>query len=226
MIPPSHFRLSHHIPNMAVSVLFSKGEFSIPEEVELALFKQYPPHTAIGALFAKQDASKFSEDLKTLQDSETLHWGYLILDRRPICEGYQQLKVRTIYSYPLLTSDPESVQSSEISFWSSFLQNTAGEIFSHDLDDSETVRTCEALQKLLVDGGYMNQFGIQTVPDGHAWTIEEDVSGNEVVEIHWSMERILNELLAAVDPTRLPAVCLGVTRDLVAGRVRAGDIVA
>ena len=210
---------------MATSVLFCKAEFSIPEEVELALFKQCPPHTPVGAsLFTKQDATKFSDDLKTLQSSETLHWGYLILDRRPICEGYQQLKVRTIYSYPLLTSDPEAVEQSEISFWSSFLQNAAGEIFSHDLDDSEAVRTCEELQKLLINSGYMNQFGIQSVPEDHTWSIEEDVSGNEVVSVHWSVERILTELLVAVDPTRLPATCLAVTRDLVAGHVRPRDI--
>lgn len=214
---------------MATSVLFSKsGSFSVSEEVELQLFKQHPPHTSVGAgLFQKQNAAKFSEDLKILQSSETLHWGYLILEKRPVCEGYQQLKVRTIYSYPLLTSKPESVEASEVIFWSSYIQNTAGDIFSHNLEDSEEVRTCGELQTLLADDGWMKtHFGIQSIPEGANWDIEEDEHENEKVCICWCMERILKELLTAVDPTRLPADCLAVTKDLVEGRMSIADIVS
>lgn len=214
---------------MATSVLFSKtGPFSIPEEVELQFFKQYPPHTSVGTrLFQKQNTEKFSEDLKTLQSSETLHWGYLILEKRPVCEGYQQLKVRTIYSYPLLTSEPESIEASEASFWSSYIQNEAGDIFSYSLEDSEYVRVCRELQTLLKDGGWMKtHFNILSIPEGATWDVEEDEHENEKICIHWPIEQILKELLNAVDPTRLSTDCLAVTRNLIEGRVSITEILS
>jgi hypothetical protein len=203
------------------SVLYSlqSDAFSIPEEVELNLFKQVPPHIPVGAtLFRKQDNAKFSEDLKTLQSSETLHWGFLILDRRPICDGYQHLKVRTIYSYPLLTSEPDAVKDSEAAFWSSYIQNTAGDIFSYDLEDSEVVRTCKALQDILKEKGDVGTlFEIADVPEDCEWEIEEDETGQEIVRVRPSVSRILKELLVAVDASRLPSDCSATTRALVAG---------
>ncbi len=203
-------------------VLFSlcRDEFAIPEEAELALFKQHPPHTPLGALlFPKQNAAKFSSDLESLQTSDTLHWGFLILERRSVCEGYQQLKVRTIYSYPLLTSEPDAVKDSEAAFWSSYIQNTAGDIFSFDLEDTEAVRTCEALQDILKEKGDVGTlFEIADVPEDCEWEIEEDETGQEIVRVRPSVSRILKELLVAVDASRLPSDCSAITRALVAGK--------
>lgn len=217
---------------MSVKVLYNDcaGCFAIPEDVEEEFFRRFP-----AKFHSKQNAAVYFDSLEEFQKSNGLYyWGWLICEKRSVCPGYQQLKLRNIYSAPILTQNARGVEESQqMEYWSSMVQEEAtGDIYCTELDVDEfpALRVQPELIGILTEKGFINLqtettcLKLADVPEECEWQIVEREDGKETVNVKSPIRRILSELLAAVDASRLSGDACKITQDLVAGRLQVSDL--
>ncbi len=217
---------------MPIKVLYngSPGFLEIPTEIGEEFFRKFP-----AKFHAIQNSAVYFESVEEFQASNGIYyWGWLICEKRPFCPGFQQLKLRTLYSAPILTHNARGVDDSQQNeAWTDMVQEEAtGNIYiiELDMDDNRELRTQPDLIALLEKHGYLNfqtENGILKVcevPDECEWEIVERQDGQESVRIKHPIHRILSELLAAVDPTRLPSDACSFTQGLVSGTLSLSEI--
>jgi hypothetical protein len=206
----------------------SYSQFEIPAEIEQELFKQFPPTTALGStLFTKCNPALYSTNMEALLKNDTLHFGYLITDKRPFCTGWTQLKTRIVYMHPVLTSNPKATDDEQNDAWSSIIEHDeSGVLYSHSMDCSEPVRSCKELIALLKEKTLLDSCGlsIATIPEDCEYGILQEDDETESIEILHPIVRILKELKSAVDPTKLPASSCLYTRQIISGELSVSDL--